>query len=121
MTVTSKSTKEGEGEKEKEKEIEEGSVDDLGAEYAVLHAEEEAITHYQRLYKKRANMALALYHQIHQVSSYFSSLACSRSVLPLIYLAVLCQLFSHFWSLTIVLFHNRLSTTSFCACDSAMF
>ena len=66
--------------------------------YAVLHTEEEeAIPHYRRLYKKRANMALALYHQIHPVSSYFSSLACSRSVLPLIYLAVLCQLFSLFF------------------------
>ncbi|TVU22491.1 hypothetical protein EJB05_32190 [Eragrostis curvula] len=55
------------------KEVEEGSVDDVGAEYMengyAASAEEETVL-YQRLYKKRSNMALALYHKNHPDEQY---------------------------------------------------
>ncbi|KAF8724123.1 hypothetical protein HU200_021138 [Digitaria exilis] len=56
-----------------EKVIEEGSVDDAEAEYlekAFAWPIEKQFMVYRRLYKKRANMALVLYHKNHPEEQY---------------------------------------------------
>lgn len=61
-----------------EKVIEEGSVDDVEAEYlekAFAWPIEKQFMVYRRLYKKRANMALVLYHKNHPVSTFSFFLA----------------------------------------------